>query len=181
MLDEFEQIIEEDIKKCDEEIKNGNKESRGKLHGILIAKYRPIIDGFDDGLHSLICDNDGTYRKDNLERMKQKLLLFKAMDYKNIYAKAGSNTINVHNTNTLSPVFNITFSEAKQKVENMTSLKDEEIDEIHAKIDELEQIVNSSDRKTKKWEKAKDIIKWVADKGIDVGITLLPLILKLGE
>ena len=30
-------------------------------------------------------------------------------------------------------------------------------------------------------EKAKGIIKWVADKGVDVGISLLPLILKIGE
>ena len=52
---------------------------------------------------------------------------------------------------------------------------------LQQKIDELEKIFNSSDRKTKKWEKAKEIIKWVADKGIDVGLTLLPLILKLGE
>ena len=63
----------------------------------------------------------------------------------------------------------------------MGSLTDSEIDEILSKIDELENIVNSSDRKTKKWDKAKGIIKWVADKGVDVGISLLPLILKIGE
>jgi hypothetical protein len=181
MLNDFVKIIEEDIKKCDEEIINGNKQSREKLRNFLISKYRAIIDGFDTGLQDLFYDKDGTYCKDNLELMKQKLVLFKAMGYKNIYAKTDSNTINVHNTNALSPVFNITFSEAKKKVGYMTSLKEEEIVEIHAKIDELEQIINSSDRKSEKWEKANDIIKWVADKGIDVGITMLPLILKLGE
>ena len=73
------------------------------------------------------------------------------------------------------------FSEVKNKVENMTSLTDSEIEEILSKITELKDIVNSSERKSKKWSKATDIIKWVADKGIDVGLTLLPLILKLGE
>ena len=73
------------------------------------------------------------------------------------------------------------FSEVKNKVENMTSLPDSEIEEILSKITELEDIVNSSERKSKKWSKATDIIKWVADKGIDVGLTLLPLILKLGD
>ena len=47
------------------------------------------------------------------------------------------------------------------------------------KISELERIINSSDRKTKKWENAKGIIKWIADKGVDVGIALLPLLLQL--
>ena len=63
----------------------------------------------------------------------------------------------------------------------MSSLQDAEIEEILGKITELESIIASKDRKTKKWEQAKGIIKWVADKGIDVGIALLPLILKIGQ
>ena len=63
----------------------------------------------------------------------------------------------------------------------MTSLPDEEIEEILSKINELENIVNSTDRKTKKWENAKDIIKWVADKGVDVGTALLPIVLQIGQ
>ncbi|MBQ7288182.1 MAG: hypothetical protein IJW78_00465 [Clostridia bacterium] len=181
MTEEFKIIIDDDIKKCEDEIINGNKQSRGKLHGILVSKYCSIIDGFEDGLHSLFYDNDGTYRKENLERMKEKLLLFKAMDYKNSYAKDENTGITVNNTNQFSATLNISFAEAKKQVEAMTSLRDEEIDEIHSKIDELEKIVASSDRKTKKWDKAKEIIKWIADKGIDVGLTLLPLVLKLGE
>lgn len=181
MNEDFKKIIDDDISKCEEEVKSGNKESRGKLHGILVSKYGKIIDGFEDGLHNLFYDSDGKYRKDNLERIKEKLTLFKAMDYKNCYSKEENTEITVNNTNQLSTTFNILFDEAKKQVENMTSLRDEEIEEIHNRIDELEAIINSSDRKTKKWDKAKEIIKWVADKGIDVGLTLLPLILKLGE
>ena len=55
------------------------------------------------------------------------------------------------------------------------------IEEILAKINELEEIVNSKERKSKKWANAGEIIKWIAEKGIDVGLTLLPLLLKLGE
>ena len=36
--------------------------------------------------------------------------------------------------------------------------------EILSKIDELEEIVNSSDRKTKKWDKAKAILAFLLDK-----------------
>ena len=61
----------------------------------------------------------------------------------------------------------------------MTSLTESELRDILQKVDELEMIVQSQDRKTKKWEDAKEIIKWVAEKGVDVGIALLPLLLKI--
>ena len=63
--------------------------------------------------------------------------------------------------------------------EFMSALPDTEIEEILNKIDELEKIVKSSERKSKKWENAKSIIKWIADKGVDVGIALLPLLLQI--
>ena len=53
-----------------------------------------------------------------------------------------------------------------------------EIEEIQKRINELEEIVSSKDSKSKKWSKVKEIIKWIADKGVDVGIALLPLVLK---
>ena len=82
MTEEFKKIIDEDITKCDEQLQSGNMESQSKLHGMLISKYGNIIDGFRDGLHNLFYDNDGKYQKDNIERMKGKLLLFKAMSTK---------------------------------------------------------------------------------------------------
>lgn len=89
--------------------------------------------------------------------------------------------INNHNHNeaTSSANVSISFEEVRKKIDNMTSLPEEEIDEFKNKIDEIEKIVNSKEPKAKKWSKVKDIIKWVADKGVDVGIALLPLILKI--
>ena len=60
----------------------------------------------------------------------------------------------------------------------MTSLREQEIQEILEKVNELENIINSKERKSKKWESCNSIIKWIADKGVDVGISLLPLILQ---
>lgn len=88
-----------------------------------------------------------------------------------------NNTNNNANTNTVT--LDITFDQARERIENMSSLKDSEIKEILKKVDELEKIVQSKDKKTKKWENAKGIIKWVADKGVDVGIALLPLLLQI--
>ncbi len=180
MNEQFKQIIDDDITKCEEEIKGGDKQSRGRLHGILISKYCNIIDGFEAGLHSLFYDESGTYRKENLERMKEKLLLFKAMEYKNVYAENETGIV-VNNTNQLTANINITFPETKEKIENMSALSEAEIEEILEKLTELENIVNSTDRKTKKWEKAKGIINWIATKGVDVAMTVIPLLMKLGE
>lgn len=85
------------------------------------------------------------------------------------------NTNNNENHNTIS----VTFESVRDAVGNMTSLPDEDIEEIKNKIDEIEAIVNSKESKSKKWSRAKEIVKWIADKGVDVGIALLPLILKI--
>lgn len=177
---EFMAIIDEDISKCTSEIEKGDKKSRGELHSRLISKYGKIIDGFSNDLSTLFYDDTGEVRKKNLETMRQKLELFKAMGYENKYSDHDKAVV-FNNSNEIKVKFNLSFSEARNSVEEMTSLNEDEISEIISKIDELEKIVNSKERKTQKWARAKNIIKWVADKGVDVGITLLPLIMKIGE
>ena len=180
MTSDFKEIIDQDILRCESELKSGNKLSWRILHTELKSKYGKIIDGFSADLHSLTYDDTGLNTKANIEIMKKKLELFKAMEYVNCYAeRAGSITFN--NANQFNATFSISFETAKETVENMSALKETEIQEILSKIEELEKIVSSSDRKSQKWEKAKTIIKWVADKGVDVGITLLPLIMKIGQ
>ena len=73
----------------------------------------------------------------------------------------------------------ISFEDARKIINDMSSLPENEIEEIQNKINAIEEIVNSKDSKSKKWTKAKEIVKWIADKGVDVGITLLPLLLKM--
>ena len=87
--------------------------------------------------------------------------------------------ITINNTNENNNYVSVTFESVRDKVNNMTSLPDEDIEEIQKRIGEIEEIVNSKETKSKKWSKAKEIIKWIADKGVDVGIALLPLILKI--
>ena len=179
MTEEFKKIIDEDIAIC-EKFKSGNYWSNiENFHKMLKSKYSKIIDGFEEGLYDTFYDSHHTAKKANIETMRQKLVLFKAMDYKNVYAESG-NGITVNNTNQMTANINITFSEAKANVERMSALSDSEIEEILKKINELEDIVNSTDRKTKKWDKAKDIINWIATKGVDVAMTIIPLLLKIG-
>jgi predicted nucleotidyltransferase len=115
------------------------------------------------------------------------LIFFKAAGYEDLGRKNNSNGRASHisinnnnaNTNTNSISVNTSFEDVRRNIENMSSLPDTEIEEILSKINDLEEIVNSEDRKSKKWEKAKGIIKWIADKGVDVGIALLPLLLQI--
>lgn len=180
--EEFKAIIEEDITKCKYEIENGSIESCRVLHRTLKSKYGKIIDGFNDGLLDLFYDSDGIYCKRNLETMRQKFLLFQAMGYENSFSDdAEKQGLTINNTNSLGVSIAISFSVVKEQVENMTALKEEEVQEVLEKIDELETIVKSNERKTKKWERAKEIIKWIADKSVDVGIAMLPLIMKIGQ
>lgn len=180
MTKEFETIVNHDISRCEEAIKNGNKNDWGELCTELRSKYSPIITGFGENLHTLFYDEDGSCRKANLGIMQQKLELFRAMGFKNVDTKNSMGVV-YNNTNQVVTTITVTFQEAKEKVENMSALREEEISEILSKINELEQITKSSERKTKKWEAAKEILKWVADKGIDVAKVVLPLVLKVGE
>ena len=61
----------------------------------------------------------------------------------------------------------------------MPALSTAETEEILQKIDELQTIIHSGDSKKSKWAKIKPFLTWLADKSVDVGITLLPLILKI--
>ena len=93
--------------------------------------------------------------------------------------RKGNITINNTNTNANHNSFDMSFNMARETINSMTALTNEEIEEIQKRINELEEIVSSKDSKSKKWSKVKEIIKWIADKGVDVGIALLPLVLKI--
>lgn len=178
MDEKFMEIIEDDIKKGHEIVDSRNVSECNEFHVRLLSKYTPIIDGFDKHLQNLFYDNDKKYCLQNIKTMVEKLELFVAMGYKNTYSKKTPQTI-INNSNTNSVDISISFENAKKQVEEMSALTDTELEEVLKKIDELKEIVDSKDRKTKKWENAKGIIKWIADKGVDVGLTLLPLLLQI--
>ena len=124
----------------------------------------------------------GTDLDFNLNNIYNKLMVFQSLNYPGLgatVAKAPSTVVNITNSNENNNTINVSFEKARETVNAMTSLPDEDIEEIQKRINELEKIVNSKESKSKKWSNAKDIIKWVADKGVDVGIALLPLVLKI--
>ena len=90
-----------------------------------------------------------------------------------------SNSQVVNVTNSVN--VNVTFEQVRKEVEEMTSLTNEQTQEVLDKISEIEEVVKSKDSKKSKWEKVKPVLTWLADKSCDVGIALLPLLLKIGQ
>ena len=61
----------------------------------------------------------------------------------------------------------------------MTALSREQTDEILEKIDELEKISKENTSRKTKWEKVKHIIASALDKGADVAIAILSLVMQM--
>lgn len=85
-----------------------------------------------------------------------------------------NNTLSNTNNNTVD--VKLLFEDAKNKIEDDTSLGEEELQEILAKINELEELHDSDERPRNKWNKSKEVMTWVLTKGAKVASIVLPLI-----
>lgn len=189
-LFKFKELMSSDIESLRKAIEEDSVEEdeKQRLYLSITAKYHSYVPQFGDGLYRYYADNglyekvSGTVLEFNLNNIYNKLMAFQSLNYPGLgatVANAPSTVVNITNSNENNNTITASFEKARETVNAMTSLPDEDIDEIQKRINELEKIVNSKESKSKKWSKAKDIIKWVADKGVDVGIALLPLLLKI--
>ena len=69
----------------------------------------------------------------------------------------------------------IVFENAVRQVED-ACLPDVQEKEVLAKIQELKDIMESKETKSKRWAKIKDVFKWVAEQGIQVASIIVPLL-----
>ena len=190
MTDKFKNMVKEDIEKCAEmsdvdmasDLYYG-KDAILKFYLYLISCYRRYISSIEDDLTNPVGTSDLEFDNciENMKIIKRKLELFIEEDGDKQAGSDTSITLINQNSNRNDININISFEQARESIENMTALTDSEVEEILLRVDELEKIVQSKDRKTKKWENAKGIVKWIADKGVDVGITLLPLLLRINS
>lgn len=180
--DQFRGQIDEDIKRlsC---IANATYQEKIKLHREIDGRYQSCIINWNAGMWG--AKETGAsidYRfldyervTDNLQIMKAKLETFKFGVNKIPASQNPATNITVNNNVLVS----ITFDQVRSQVEEMTSLTDEQTQEILDKISEIEDVVNSTDKKKTKWEKIKPVLSWLANKSFDVGMKVLPLILKI--
>ena len=184
---EKEREVRKDIQKI-ETVDKTDEKALEALHRYLDGKYQGCIAEWGKSMWCYSKDNGFDYYLmgiesliDNLNQMKPKLeayaLGWNASKKSSPSRAAATPNVNVTVNNEIN--INITFEQAREKVQDMTSLTDEQTQEILDKITELEEIINSKDKKKTKWEKAKSVLVWLADKSFDVGMTLLPLLLKI--
>lgn len=189
MPKEFYDMVCADIERLSN-TQNLSDDERLKLHREMDGKYQACIKKWYEGLwctdkeatiiwyQSLGMSPDSV--QENLEMMKAKLETYKyQMNAVQLPKPEVSNSQVVNVTNSVN--VNITFEQVRKEVEEMTSLTNEQTQEVLDKISEIEEVVKSKDSKKSKWEKVKPVLVWMADKSCDVGIALLPLLLKIGQ
>ena len=120
----------------------------------------------------------------NLINMKSKLEGY-LQDVDLIFLRTQSNNqegviINNNNTNINSNVNNnFDFKLIEKKISENESMTDIETQEALKKLKELESIYKSNESRKQKWEKSKKILKWLADKSVDVAISYFPIIVSM--
>lgn len=71
----------------------------------------------------------------------------------------------------------ISFDQVINWVQDNPSLGSAETEVILAKVREIQAVAESPEPKKTKWEKMKPFLLWLGDKGVDLAIQVIPLIL----
>lgn len=184
MPKEFYDMVCSDIKRI-EESDNLSSDDRLKLHREIDGRYQACVRNWFSGLRGANANlseiNYGRIMerpllvKENLEMMKGKLDTYKHQMNAIAIPEPATTNVTVNNTVNIA----MSFEEAKQKIEDMTALNREQTDEILAKIGELEEISKEKTSRKTKWEKVKPIIAFALDKGADVAVAILSLVLQM--
>jgi len=187
----YEMMVDADINRCDKYLSGERNEQEGmELHLDLITKYPPYITDFGASLYNFNREFGFTGREYfdhdsmivNLTVMKSKLVAYMSFGYRNGDLSQRDKGIKIENTLTAnqSQTHAISYEAAKRKIEKMTALSDADTEEALEKIDEIRAILELKTSSKSKWQKVNPILAWIADKSVDVGIALLPLILEIG-
>lgn len=184
MPKEFYDMVCSDIRQI-EESGSLSSEAKLKLHRELDGRYQSCVRAWSMGLWGALLDGSCIrysylmqhlqYVQENLDMMKAKLETYRyGMNAISLPDPPATNiTVNTNVSISLS------FEETRQKIEDMTALNREQTDEIVAKIDELEKISKENISRKSKWEKVKPIISFALDKGADVAIAILALVMQM--
>lgn len=186
MLDRRKKEVRRDLQKID---KVGNEKADILLlHKYLDGKYQCCIADWGMSMYGYIDGQGFQYEVLDEESLKENIFMMKAKldaylcGWNEVSVKPispNSRDVNVTVNNTLN--VNVTFEQVRSQIEDMSSLTGEQTQEILNKITEIENALSDNCSKKSKWEKVKPILVWLADKSFDVGMALLPLILKLKD
>lgn len=180
------QIVSADILSIDQAIATDSEEQMKSVHMLIDGKYIAYIPNLGQSMYGYNNQFGFDYEMIGKESLKHNLLLMKAklQGYICDFPVKSESTSPQNNVNISVPItneinINISFGEAKRKIEDMPGLTEADTEEIKSKIDDLENISKETISKKKKWEKVKPILAFALDKGVDVAITFMALIMQM--
>ena len=180
MFTEKIQVIEGYIHRCDEIASNHNYESARQLENEITGVFQDEIPLIYVGLDGNSYPGKNVDHISNIAVLKAKLLNYKAnitsgFQAKMISAKSGI-TVNASQSQKLESTVSITLEQTVDRIMKLSE-SDLSADDKDILAGKLASISASQDPLSR-WEKAKVLLKWLADKGIEVGIAALPYIVE---
>lgn len=190
-INQMKRDVDKDINDIKEILKSKDCNALLDIHKYMDGKYQSKIEtwglsqyGWLDklGFDYTLIGTEGII--DNLRNMIGKLEGYRQdielNAYKMMCGSSGKN-INIYNTNSNNNINNnvIDFSILEKHITNNETMTDEQTKEALSYLKELQIIFESKETRKTKWEKAKKIIGWLLDKGVDVALSYLPTIVSM--
>lgn len=190
-MDKLE-FIQSYIKRCDEAIASANTESADELQDEIIGIFEPEISDIKNMLESYTSWKDHADFIKDIKLIKQKLINHainfqneqRKLEYDLEMARLKQPQISAHAeanpTQNATATSNVTIT-INQAIKQLNKISDDSLspndkDILKEYLFSLEGIKAAKD-KNKFWDKAKEVLKFLADKGADAAITTLPLII----
>ena len=186
-MEEKIRTIDGYIEHLEDSISTGDSKKAENLQTEIIAVYEPEIDGLKVNLDNynvshLYSNNPVDYIGD-AKLLKAKLQNYKlnlaSGLYKPFQSAEGAVTVTQHVNQDVNATLVVTFEQVIHNIQQLPDsvLSDEEKEVLSGKI----AAISAEKDKEKRWGKVCSALKWIAEKGIQVGIAALPYIAKTLE
>lgn len=186
-MEEKIKIIDEYIGRLNDAIEGNDREKAKKLQTEIIAVYEPEIDSLKSELDNYNFAHFGTNTPvdyvGDAKLLKAKLQNYKlnlaSGLYKPFQSAEGAVTVTQHVNQDVNATLVVTFEQVIHNIQQLPDsvLSDEEKEVLSGKI----AAISAEKGKEKRWGKVCSALKWIAEKGIQVGIAALPYIAKTLE
>ena len=180
-MEEKIKFVEEYIAKLQNAIDSKDSKAAERLQDEIIAIFDSEIDNIRGLLDNYSYGTSVNFLGD-AEMLKGKLINYKLNLQSGLcFSKNNQNGVNVTQqvTQQVQTDIRLSFEQVISRIQELpqNNLSDEEKDILCGKLTAIEM---SKDKKSR-WEKVQDTLKWIAEKGIEIGVAALPYIAKALE
>lgn len=186
---EFLEMVEHDIARIDQAVQSGSstecwnlfREIDGRYQSCIMNWYNSMWQASTDGtkmFYARLQDKPNEV-KENLQYAKAKLETYRFQMNAVAIPQLPQANISFTNNNNNQVNIGITFEEARQQIDDMTALDNDQANELKSTINELEEISKEKSSRRDKWEKVKPIIAGVLKFGADAALIVLQTVLQM--